>query len=157
MKLLAEAEISHLRTESLNTPESPFVKTARVKHQRQSAHMRALIAMPPRAYPPGAFARMPGRFVVELTRIAPGDPLDAHDNLPGSFKAVVDGICDHLQVDDGDRTRVRFEYRQQKGPWGVRFKVSLEDLAPASTPAASSAQNSAGNSATEQAVSGVAK
>lgn len=148
MKLLCDADLACMRAESLNRPETPFVRARRVKDQRTRAQLRALIALPPRDYPVGAFLKMPGRFVVELTRIAPGKPLDAHDNLPGSMKAIVDGICDRLGIDDGDTARIRFVYAQEKGPWCVRFKVSLEDLAPAS-----SAENSK-TTATEQAGSG---
>lgn len=37
---------------------------------------------------------------VQLIRFAPRT-LDAHDNLPGAFKSIVDGIADAIGIDDG--------------------------------------------------------
>lgn len=46
---------------------------------------------------------------IELTRIGP-KPLDAHDNLPQSFKHVVDAVCSYIargdDFDDKDRRRI---------------------------------------------------
>lgn len=128
MKLLATAHLGQFKTRSLNDQErDPFQRAKRVKFERQSAQMRALIAMPPRMFTREVLGQ-PGRFVVHLTRVAPGQPLDEHDNLPASLKHVVDGICDRLGVDDGNKFRIRFEYSQERGDWGVRFTVSLEQL-----------------------------
>lgn len=130
MKLLATAHLSSFKTRSLNDQErDPIQRSRRIKFERQSAHMRALIAMPPRTFTHQMLRELPGRYVVHLTRISPGkEPLDEHDNLPGSLKHVVDGICDRLAIDDGNRFRIRFEYSQERGDWGVRFSVSIEQL-----------------------------
>lgn len=128
MKLLGVGESNGLRTRSLNDQErDPIHRNRRVKDERERARMRALIALPPRTWTRGHLAAGK-RLVVELTRVAPGQPLDDHDNLRGALKAYVDGIADHLGVDDGDRTRVRWLYAQERGPWAVRFTVSEELL-----------------------------
>jgi hypothetical protein len=47
--------------------------------------------------------------VLDLTRIGPR-PLDAHDNLPQSFKHIVDAVCAYLvrgdDFDEQDRRRI---------------------------------------------------
>ncbi len=132
MKLLGGKTILALRTRSLNDQErDPFQRGKRVKHERTQAYWAALIALPPRDFP-HARLQEPGRFVVHLVRIAPGQPLDAHDNLPGSLKHVADSIAARLGVDDGNVARIRFTYDQERGDWGVRFTVSLEQLVEAS-------------------------
>lgn len=60
--------------------------------------------------------------IIELTRSGP-NMMDAHDNLPMSMKAVVDGICDWLGVDDKD-DRVRFLYGQVKGKHSVHVRIA---------------------------------
>lgn len=117
-----------MRTRSLNDQErDPFARAARIKSERERARMRALIALPPRHWPAGSLSKT--RFVLQLVRVSPANSklLDEHDNLRGALKHVVDGICDHLGVDDGDRARIRFEYSQDRGPWAVRFTVSADD------------------------------
>ena len=55
----------------------------------------------------------------EVWRIAPGE-LDDHDGLPAALKAIVDGLADALDVDDGDRDRfARPVYLQRKEGRGV--------------------------------------
>ncbi len=128
MKLLGTGELS-IRTRSLNDQErDPIARHARIKSERERARMRALIAVPPRHWPSGALSKVP-RFVVALTRVSPATSklLDEHDNLRGALKHVVDGICDHLGVDDGNTARIRFEYSQERGPWAVRFTVSADE------------------------------
>lgn len=131
MKLLAEHTLSLKTVNPLNAHELPFARSSRAQSERMAARMGALIALPPRHWPRGTFAKV-NRFVLELTRIhSPrARPLDDHDGLPASLKHVVDGICDHLGVDDGDRSRIRITYApQETGDWGVRFKV-FEDGPP---------------------------
>jgi hypothetical protein len=65
-------------------------------------------------------------FEVTLTRIISprGRFLDAHDNLRDGFKSIVDGIADALGVNDGDLTRVKWEYAQMHGDdWGVHVEI----------------------------------
>lgn len=66
---------------------------------------------------------VPGPCAVHLVRMAPGT-LDAHDNLPGSMKHIVDAIADIAGVDDGD-PRWTFTYGQEKSKqYGVKIKIS---------------------------------
>lgn len=126
MKLLAKAELNGIRTRGLNQQErDPIARNARVRDERSRARMRALIALPPRNWPPGHLSKL--KLLVELTRVSPKGRLDAHDNLRGALKHCVDGICDHLGVDDGDESRIRFTYAQETGPWAVRFTVSEDE------------------------------
>ena len=65
--------------------------------------------------------------VVTVTRISTRT-LDPFDNLPGSLKSVVDGVCDALGVrDDASETRVRFVARQEKvkGLKGQRVRIEI--------------------------------
>jgi len=90
----------------LNVREHHMARYRRRKGQRQAAY--ALVR-----------SRLPSCFepdwpmVVTLTRIAPRR-LDAHDGLPASLKAVVDGIADALGIDDGSAS-VAWVYAQRKG------------------------------------------
>lgn len=59
--------------------------------------------------------------VVLLRRVAPSNGLDAHDNLPGSLKGVVDGIAEWLGIDDRD-PRVKWTYAQERGSWAVQVE-----------------------------------
>lgn len=61
-------------------------------------------------------------LVVTLTRIAPSNGLDPDDNLPSALKGVRDEIAEWLGVNDRDRKTVRYEYEQERGPWGVRIE-----------------------------------
>ena len=61
---------------------------------------------------------------VTITRVAPR-PLDSHDNLRSSLKAVVDGISDWLGVKDNDE-RIEWAYAQERGApktYAVRIEV----------------------------------
>lgn len=59
---------------------------------------------------------------VKLTRVGPRK-LDG-DNLQSSCKALRDGIADWLGVDDGDDSKVSWEYAQRVGkPAGVEVEV----------------------------------
>lgn len=60
--------------------------------------------------------------LVTFTRLGPGTLDD--DNLAGCFKHVQDQVAKELKVDDGDRSRVRFAYAQEKSKaYGVRVTV----------------------------------
>ncbi len=68
------------------------------------------------------FVRKP--YIVKLTRIGPGDPLDG-DNLQRAFKAARDEVAKCLGVDDGDKTAIRFRYSQSVGrQFMVRISIS---------------------------------
>lgn len=60
-------------------------------------------------------------LIVTLTRVAPSNGLD-DDNLTGALKGVRDAVAHWLGVDDKDRATVRYEYEQERGPWGVRIE-----------------------------------
>lgn len=60
---------------------------------------------------------------VRLTRIGP-KALDS-DNLAGALKFCQDAIARRLEVDDGDTSKVTWEYRQM--PVGIRdYGVKVE-------------------------------
>lgn len=60
-------------------------------------------------------------LVVTLTRIAPSNGLD-DDNLASAMKGCRDEVAEWLGVNDRDRKTVRYEYGQERGPWGVRIE-----------------------------------
>lgn len=63
-------------------------------------------------------------ITVTLTRISAGE-LDAHDNLRGSLKAVVDQIAEQYGIADKDK-RIDWQYAQEKakrGTHAVRVRI----------------------------------
>jgi hypothetical protein len=61
-----------------------------------------------------ASPEFPGEpYVVTLTRVSAGSMDD--DGLAASMKGVRDGIAEALGIDDGERARLLFRYRQRKG------------------------------------------
>ena len=70
---------------------------------------------------------------VILTRISPRS-LDCHDNLPMSFKWIVDSICDYIfpgmaagRADDSKE--ITWEYRQEKGKvreYAIKIEIFKE-------------------------------
>lgn len=54
--------------------------------------------------------------VVQIQMVRLGVKLLDDDNLPGSMKAVQDGLCKALGIDDGpwQRTGIRWEYDQRQ-------------------------------------------
>lgn len=120
MRTLGAGELPWLRTRDVSRMElSPVLRNTRLRAEQQRAHMRALIAVPPKAFFRGELARIP-RFLVELIRVAPGPALA---DPAASMAHIAAGICLHLGVDPAG-PRVRFEYRNERGPWSVRFVVS---------------------------------
>lgn len=63
-----------------------------------------------------------GPWLVTMTRVAPSRGLDAHDGLPMSLKAVVDGVADALGIDDAD-PRVTWAYAQKRGAYAVIVSI----------------------------------
>lgn len=101
-----------LRTVSgMNVREHFRVRAKRVKRERETVRWY-LVGHPKPALP----------CVVTLTRIAPSNGLDPFENLPSSLKGVVDEIAAWLQVNDRRDDRVRYECRQERGPWNVTIQ-----------------------------------
>ena len=98
----------------LNGREHWRARAARVKRERNAVRLCWPRRVPPPALP----------VVVRLTRLSPGTrPMD-DDNLPGACKAIRDEVAAILGIDDGDRAAARWEYAQDRGPWGIRVEVS---------------------------------
>ena len=58
-----------------------------------------------------------------LTRISPAPtPMD-DDNLAGAWKAGRDEIARWVGIDDGKKHMVRYRYRGERGPWGIRIET----------------------------------
>lgn len=109
-----------------NQREHWGAKARRVKAQRGAAKMLTA----------SAFRRAESTLHnypldVTLTRIIGprGRPLDGHDNRRAAFKAVVDGIAEALQVNDGDESRVSWEYAQEeRGPdWAIMVRIEKRE------------------------------
>lgn len=95
--------------------ENNFARSRRVKAQRQGVHW-ALKQIAKPALP----------CVVLMTRIAPSNGVDKHDNLPGSLKPAVDGVADWLGIQDND-PRVEWRYAQERGDtYQVRVTVESD-------------------------------
>jgi hypothetical protein len=67
--------------------------------------------------------RVPLPCTVQLTRVSPGRPLDAHDNLTGALKAVVDELARLIGVDDADPRVTWLTPKQERGEWGVWVEI----------------------------------
>lgn len=115
MRLLGTGTLPGLRARGLAKLEvDTYTRNQRIKADRQRAEMRALIAVPPRSFPPGQFARTV--FHVEVIRVAPASQQLPEQQLDASLKPVAQGIADHLR-------RCSFAYLQVLGPWAVEFRV----------------------------------
>jgi hypothetical protein len=123
VRLLGSHKCLALRTRSLNDQErNIFARARRVKREVEAGRWATLFALLPRDWPTARLhALCP--LMVRLTRCAPGQPLDPTDNLPGSLKGFIDGVARQLGIDDGDVARLRFECRQERGPWGVLVEI----------------------------------
>lgn len=102
--------IPGLRTQGPNAREHFHAKAKRVRKEREAA-----------AYILGPKQRPELPCSVILTRCAPSAGLD-DDNLVGALKGVRDQVAEWLGVNDRDNLRVRYRYRQQRAPWGVRIE-----------------------------------
>jgi hypothetical protein len=103
-----------LRTESLNKKEHYHVKAKRVKNERTVVAWELVRQMKTKPELP---------CVVTFTRLAPR-LLDEHDNLPGSFKHVVDALCKHIGIDDGSE-KISFKYKQEKSStYHIRIDIA---------------------------------
>ena len=101
-----------MRLESeANRREHWRLKANRVRDQRRSVRM-ALAGHVPQG----------DRYLVRLTRFAPRK-LDAFDNLPRSFKAVVDEVAAQIGIDDGD-SRIEWKCEQTTSKaYGVEIRI----------------------------------
>jgi len=110
----------HALSPNKQAGENKFAKSRRVKAQRLGTHW-ALLSINKPQFP----------CVVTMTRIAPAGAagftgLDRHDNLPGSLKAVTDGVADWLGIRDDDK-RVEWRYAQEQGKeYAVRITVEAD-------------------------------
>ena len=64
------------------------------------------------------------KFLVKIVRIGPR-PIDK-DGAIASTKYVQDTIAHVLGIDDGDDERVDWQYGREKGPYGVRIELRVE-------------------------------
>lgn len=74
--------------------------------------------------------------VVTMERWAPGDAIDAHDNLPTSLKAAVDGVAAWLGVDDGSPSLAWRYLRRDDAAWSVVITLRPVAARPAAAAAA---------------------
>jgi hypothetical protein len=116
-KLLSAVGTAHVR--SLANDRIHYYVRARVaKSQRQSACSILTFA----ALRAGKHLRRDwAPCIVLLTRFGPRNLDD--DNLAAAFKHFRDGVADFLGVDDGDTSRVRFRYAQERGEYGYRIDL----------------------------------
>jgi len=105
-----------------NSRDHWAVKAKRAREQRSVVRMRLGAMFGEVA---GKLAGVP--WLITITRVSPGT-LDAHDNLPRSCKAVVDGLCDALGVKDND-PRVSFRYAQEKVKRATKGRVPANKYA----------------------------
>lgn len=95
------------------------VRAARIKHSRSTVGW-ILIGKLGR----GALPTAP--TVVTITRIAPSDGLDEHDNLPGSCKLVVDEIAAWMHLPSDRHELVTWSYAQERGPYAARITIEAK-------------------------------
>lgn len=98
----------HTVNEANGTHGSFWKKSTRRKSIRHATSLALAAYVPVRVHMP---------CVVTLTRCSAGTLDD--DNLRIAMKSVRDAIAKHLGVDDGDLTRVQWQYRQARAPRGV--------------------------------------
>lgn len=74
--------------------------------------------------------------VVTMERWAPGDAIDAHDNLPTALKGAVDGVAAWLGVDDGSPSLAWRYVRRHDPAWSVVITLRPVAARPAAAAAA---------------------
>lgn len=105
-----------IRTQGNNAREDWRVKAKRVRTEK------AIAGVVVSTLGNGADIALP--CVVKLVRMSAGTLDD--DNLRGALKATRDAVATWLGIDDGDVSRVRYQYDQEKcAPrvYGVRVTV----------------------------------
>jgi hypothetical protein len=114
---LTFAEYPIRLTGSQNVREHWRARAKRVKKERSTAEVACQVFLErPKQWP----------VTVRLTRIGPRK-LDS-DNVAGACKATRDGVADWLRVDDGDESKVRWEYSQCKSAASYAYGVRIELL-----------------------------
>src|SRR5438445_8401045 len=105
MKKILDVKLPKLHTVSeLNRAnENRFVKQKR--HKNQQFEVMFTLRNHIKEYPTPC--------LIKLTRIAPRK-LDVHDNLPSSFKWIVDTIAKQIGLHDNDDS-LHWRYDQEKG------------------------------------------
>jgi hypothetical protein len=98
-----------------NLREHWAIKSRRTKANKQAAYMVCLSKR----------VKYKIKFPVHVVLVRLASRRLDSDNLANSFKAVQDGIADALGVDDGDESKVTWEYRQEKSPRG-KYAVRVE-------------------------------
>ncbi len=103
-----------------NSSEHWSVKYNRHKKQKM-AIKRAFLVENPTIYPP---------FLVVLTRIAPRE-LDFRENLPMSFKWIVDALFDWFYPGQApgradDTTEITCQFKQEKGSKPREYGLRIE-------------------------------
>jgi hypothetical protein len=115
-----------MRTVSLNKRAAHWAAASkRAKRERINTYYEMRCAFKG----PMTLQEIMGPILIRLTRKGPSSGLDSHDNLRGSFKAVVDGVCDWLGIKDDD-PRLHFEYTQGRAD---RWRVVIEVESPYGT------------------------
>lgn len=69
------------------------------------------------------------KVILRLTRVRPKGKmqLDRWDNLPASFKAIIDAFCEWVGVDDGDEARFSCVFSQDVGEdYSVRMSWEVK-------------------------------
>ena len=111
-----------IKLESLNvtfrgtTRGARFAAAAKVRRTRDAVEMVLRSRL-------GNAPSLP--LIVTVTRVAPGRGLDAHDNLPGACKHVVDAVAKWLGIDDRD-PRVSWRYDQKADGRTVGVGIRIE-------------------------------
>lgn len=119
MNLLGTGELVGLKARGLHKLEKdPILRNQRIRTERQRAHMRALITVPPKNFPRQALARVT-KFHIVLTRVAPVTQQLVEQELAASLEPVRLGVVDYI----GHEELTGFEFKQAQGPWGVRFSI----------------------------------
>lgn len=95
----------------IRTPSAANQRLHHMEKARQNKQQRADAMILSRTHLGTVMAEFP--ILIRLTRISPGMVAMDDDNLPRALKAVRDGICDALGIDDGDVAKIRFEYEQK--------------------------------------------
>jgi hypothetical protein len=115
-----------MRTVSLNRrPAHWAAASRRAKKERRQTYFEMRSAFSGQM----TLEEIMGPILIRLIRTGPSSGLDSHDNLRGSFKAVVDGIADWLGIKDDD-PRLHFEYAQGRAN---RWRVIIEVESPYGT------------------------
>lgn len=104
-------------------------RSQRVRSQRAATHWQ-MLKLAHFAPMNRWHARYWPAWRITLTRIAPR-PLDEHDGLPSSCKAIVDEIVSQLGLPNDRDPRLSFEYRQERGApktYAVRVRIEKREL-----------------------------